>query len=237
VKVGLVGYFANRVWLKTQKRLTAWFVGVPGRASEISEESPRPEQKECDSRVPERDVNHANHRNAHSREVTVRSGAGRSRGCVQCPVRLRDRESNLVTREGWCKRQEGSPQWPSPNGRDLKRGLDDEPTCPAFGHAGFPCWWSPPPESNRRPHPYHGSEAKRRAIPRCGSSRDSVHGEVMGSVAALVGLARSGACRLMSLLARSCREVRWTALPARPPSAAKANGHQSPPPVRSSGTS
>jgi hypothetical protein len=96
----LVGYFANRVWLKTQKRLTAWFVGVPGRASEISEESPRPEPKESDSRVPERDVKHANHRNAHSREVTVRSGAGRSRGCVQCPVRLRDRESNLVTREG-----------------------------------------------------------------------------------------------------------------------------------------
>jgi hypothetical protein len=24
-------------------------------------------------------------------------------------------------------------------------------------------WWSPPPESNRRPHPYHGSAAKRRA--------------------------------------------------------------------------
>lgn len=27
--------------------------------------------------------------NDHSREVTVRPGAGRSRGCVQCPVRLR----------------------------------------------------------------------------------------------------------------------------------------------------
>jgi hypothetical protein len=158
--------FREPGWLKTQKRLTAWFVGVPGRASEISEESPRPEPKESDSRVPERDVKHANHRNAHSREVTVRSGAGRSRGCVQCPVRLRDRESNLVTREGWCKRQERSPQWPSPKARDLKRGLDDEPTCPAFGHAGFPCWWSPPPESNRRPHPYHGSAAKRRAIRR-----------------------------------------------------------------------
>jgi hypothetical protein len=121
----------------------------------ISERSPRPEPKECDSRVPERDVKHANHRNAHSREVTVRSGAGRSRGCVQCPVRLRDSESNLVTREGWCKRQERSPQWPSPNGRDLKRGLDDEPTCPAFGHAGFPCWWSPPggstPNQQHRP--------------------------------------------------------------------------------------
>jgi hypothetical protein len=25
-------------------------------------------------------------------------------------------------------------------------------------------WWSPPPESNRRPHPYHGSADKRRAI-------------------------------------------------------------------------
>jgi hypothetical protein len=107
VKVGLVGYFADPGWLKTQKRLTAWFVGVPA----VHPRSPRnlrdQNQKECDSRVPERDVKHANHRNAPSREVTVRSGAGRSRGCVQCSVRLRDRESNLLTREGWCKRQEG----------------------------------------------------------------------------------------------------------------------------------
>jgi hypothetical protein len=42
---------------------------------------------------------------------------------------------------------------------------------PALGHAAgrlqdpaWPVglWWSPPPESNRRPHPYHGSAAKRR---------------------------------------------------------------------------
>jgi hypothetical protein len=89
---------------------------------------------------------------------TVRSGAGRSRGCVQCPVRLRDRESNLVTREGWCKRQERSPQSPSPNGRDLKRGLDDEPTCPAFGHAGFPCWWSPPAGCDPKVEPRHDAD-------------------------------------------------------------------------------
>src|SRR5215203_2946706 len=43
--------------------------------------------------------------------------------------------------------------------------------------------WSPPPESNRRPHPYHGSAAKRRANPRLRRSRDTVHAAVMGSVA------------------------------------------------------
>ena len=44
--------------------------------------------------------------------------------------------------------------------------------------------WSPPPESNRRPHPYHGSAAKRRAIARCCRSRSTVDAAVMGSVAA-----------------------------------------------------
>jgi hypothetical protein len=43
-------------------------------------------------------------------------------------------------------------------------------------------WWSPPPESNRRPHPYHGSGPHRRANSPSRRSRDSARGEVMGSV-------------------------------------------------------
>jgi hypothetical protein len=39
--------------------------------------------------------------------------------------------------------------------------------------------WSPPPESNRRPHPYHGSEAERRAIRRPRRSQRTVGGAVM----------------------------------------------------------
>jgi len=42
--------------------------------------------------------------------------------------------------------------------------------------------WSPPPESNRRPHPYHGSAAKRRAMPHLRRSTDTVDVTVMGSV-------------------------------------------------------
>jgi hypothetical protein len=44
--------------------------------------------------------------------------------------------------------------------------------------------WSPPPESNRRPHPYHGSAAKRRANSRSRRSRPTVGGEVIGSLSA-----------------------------------------------------
>jgi hypothetical protein len=40
----------------------------------------------------------------------------------------------------------------------------------------------PPAESNRRPHPYHGSAAKRRANPRLRRSTDTVDVTVMGSV-------------------------------------------------------
>src|SRR5215217_809819 len=43
-------------------------------------------------------------------------------------------------------------------------------------------WWSPPPESNRRPHPYHESAAKRCANPRYRRSSSTVSGEVMCSV-------------------------------------------------------
>jgi hypothetical protein len=40
--------------------------------------------------------------------------------------------------------------------------------------------WSPPPESNRRPHPYHVSPAHRHATLRFPRSRSSVTGTVMG---------------------------------------------------------
>jgi hypothetical protein len=40
---------------------------------------------------------------------------------------------------------------------------------------------APPPELNRRPHPYHGSDAKRRANPRCRRSSGTVESEVMCS--------------------------------------------------------
>jgi hypothetical protein len=43
--------------------------------------------------------------------------------------------------------------------------------------------WSPPPESNRRPHPYHGSAPDRRANPRSRRSLAIVNGEVMCSLA------------------------------------------------------
>jgi hypothetical protein len=50
------------------------------------------------------------------------------------------------------------------------------------------CWsepmWSPPPESNRRPHPYHGTTRNRcaeRPFPR---SRPTVGAEVIGSLSA-----------------------------------------------------
>src|SRR5215211_2792832 len=53
-------------------------------------------------------------------------------------------------------------------------------------------WWSPPPESNRRPHPYHGSAAKRRAMSRLRSSQETVSTEVMCSL----GLVTDSASRL-----------------------------------------
>jgi hypothetical protein len=45
-------------------------------------------------------------------------------------------------------------------------------------------WGSPPPESNRRPHPYHGSTAKRRAIPRLRRSHYTARAVVMGPLRA-----------------------------------------------------
>jgi hypothetical protein len=41
--------------------------------------------------------------------------------------------------------------------------------------------WSPPPESNRRPHPYHGTTGNRCADRRFPRSRPTVRAKVMGS--------------------------------------------------------
>ena len=49
---------------------------------------------------------------------------------------------------------------------------------------GLCCWFvvEPPPESNRRPHPYHGSAAKRRANPHRRRPPSTVRGTVMGDL-------------------------------------------------------
>ena len=44
--------------------------------------------------------------------------------------------------------------------------------------------WSPPPESNRRPHPYHGTTRNRCANRRSPRSRPTVGVEVIGSLSA-----------------------------------------------------
>jgi hypothetical protein len=60
--------------------------------------------------------------------------------------------------------------------KDPKRGTDQR--------LRWSAWvWSPPPESNRRPHPYHESAAKRRAKPRRRRSFGTVGAAVMCSVA------------------------------------------------------
>src|SRR5829696_7096372 len=41
--------------------------------------------------------------------------------------------------------------------------------------------WSPPPESNRRPHPYHGTTRNRCAERRFPSSRPTVRVKIIGS--------------------------------------------------------
>jgi hypothetical protein len=46
--------------------------------------------------------------------------------------------------------------------------------------------WSPPPESNRRPHPYHGTTRNRCADRRFPRSRPTVRVEVIGSLPAKV---------------------------------------------------
>jgi hypothetical protein len=95
----------------------------------------------------------------------------------------------------------------------------------------------PPPESNRRRHPYHGSAAERRANRRLRRWRDTVRAAVMGPVACCRPRATRQACQLTSLLACWSEATRATMLPVRARRAATASGHRSPPPARSSGTS
>jgi hypothetical protein len=61
--------------------------------------------------------------------------------------------------------------------------------CPAEPHDDhcfrWSAWvWSPPPESNRRPHPYHGTTRNRCAEPRFPRSRPTVGAKVIGSLSA-----------------------------------------------------
>jgi hypothetical protein len=64
------------------------------------------------------------------------------------------------------------PSEPTRNGRTLS-------VC-----AGHRLGWSPPPESNRRPHPYHGTTRNRCANRRFPRSRPTVGAEVIGSPSA-----------------------------------------------------
>jgi hypothetical protein len=62
------------------------------------------------------------------------------------------------------------PSEPTRNGRTLS-------VC-----AGHRLGWSPPPESNRRPHPYHGTTRNRCADRRFPRSRPTVGAKVIGSL-------------------------------------------------------
>src|SRR5215212_12199658 len=63
-------------------------------------------------------------------------------------------------------------------------------------------WWSPPPESNRRPHPYHGTTRNRCADHRFPRSRPTVVAEVIGSLSAkLCAHFKPGAGRLAGVVA------------------------------------
>jgi hypothetical protein len=91
-------------------------------------------------------------------------------------------------------------------------------------------WWSPPPESNRRPHPYHVSPAHRHAIRRFGRSQRTVGGAVMGCRRGPDGPSR-GVRATASQLARGSRIVRRPALRLERPGIA---APPTPPPCRRS---
>jgi hypothetical protein len=79
---------------------------------------------------------------------------------------------------------------------------------------------SPPPESNRRPHPYHGSVAKRCASQCLRSSRRTVGGEGMCSVADRLGGARLEWLRTLSV--GGCGRRVAQSAPGRPGGGARA---------------
>jgi hypothetical protein len=62
-------------------------------------------------------------------------------------------------------------------------GTEGQATHPASAAVSM---WSPPPESNRRPHPYHGTTRNRCADRHFPSSRPTVGVEVIGSLPAKV---------------------------------------------------
>jgi hypothetical protein len=68
---------------------------------------------------------------------------------------------------------------------EIRRGRNERLTSVSAGQSlcGAPVW-SPPPESNRRPHPYHGTTRNRCADRRCPRSRPTVRAEVIGSLPA-----------------------------------------------------
>jgi hypothetical protein len=57
------------------------------------------------------------------------------------------------------------------------------------------CVWSPPPESNRRPHPYHGTTRNRCAERRFPRSPSTVGAEVIGSLSAKLCALFQAMCR------------------------------------------
>jgi hypothetical protein len=95
-------------------------------------------------------------------------------------IALSHTDGRVVDQPGRCRScVRGRPAWP----------VQPAPTRGTDQHFRWPAWvWSPPPESNRRPHPYHGSAAKRRANPRRRRSRCTVVAAVMGSVAAIASM-------------------------------------------------
>jgi site-specific DNA recombinase len=64
---------------------------------------------------------------------------------------------------------------------DIEGGEPQTTSSDLVPWTGFPCWWSPPPESNRRPHPYHATTGNRCADRRFPRSRPTVGAKVIGS--------------------------------------------------------
>jgi hypothetical protein len=104
-----------------------------------------------------------------------------SNRCAACPTALRATTSNLkpLVRRRTHLRCSSALREHIPYGTSGLTSLQNR-TDQRFRWSAS--WGSPPPESNRRPHPYHGSVTKRRAIPRLRRSTDTVDVTVMGSV-------------------------------------------------------
>jgi hypothetical protein len=85
-----------------------------------------------------------------------------------------------IDRTGGRPAQPGPiPTWDVFSGRQLPHRTHDD------RHFRWSAWvWSPPPESNRRPHPYHGTTRNRCADRRFPSWRPTVGAKVIGSLSA-----------------------------------------------------